>query len=124
MGKTTFVRTRAGLLRASTILGCAVENSAGEPLGKVEDLVIDPLRGMIAYAILSLESFLGPGNRLFAIPLPALYYRSEDGKLVLYADKDTIRRAPGFERDRWPNLNDRLWGEEICAHYGCPPYWE
>lgn len=124
MGKTTFVRTRAGLLRASSILGCGVENAAGESLGRIEDLVLDPLRGTVAYAILSLEGFLGSGSKLFAVPLPALYYRGEDAKFVLYADRDTLNRAPGFDRDHWPNLNDRLWAEEICAHYGCPPYWE
>jgi len=124
MGKTTFVRTRAGLLRVSAVLGCKVESPAGEDLGKIEDLVVDPLRGTLAYAVISFGGFLGVGNKLFAVPLPALYYRAEDAKFILYADKDTLKRAPGFEKDHWPNMNDRLWAEEICAHYGCPPYWE
>ena len=124
MGKTTFVRTRAGLLRASSILGCGVENASGEPLGKIEDLVLDPLRGTVAYAILSFGGPAAVAGKLYAVPLPALYYRGEDSKFVLYADKDTLKRAPGFEKSNWPDLNDRLWAEEICAHYGCPPYWE
>src|SRR5439155_489020 len=85
--------------------GRGLENAAGETLGQIEDLLLDPLRGTVAYAILSLEGFLGTAAKLFAVPLPALYYRGEDAKFVLYADKDTLKRAPGFERDRWPNLN-------------------
>ncbi len=124
MGKTSIVRNRSGMLRSSDILGCKVENAAGEHLGKVEDLVVDPLQGRVAYAILSFGGFLGIGNKLFAVPLPALAYRAADKIFVLHVDKETLKRAPGFDKDQWPNLSDRAWGEEIYSHYGYSPYWE
>jgi PRC-barrel domain protein len=124
MGKTTYLRTRAGLLRASSIIGCGVEDVAGEDLGRIEDLVIDALQGRVAYAILSFGESLGLEDKLFAIPLPALSYRADDRKFILHVDRDTLRRAPGFEKDRWPDMNQRPWADEIYAHYGYPPYWE
>ena len=124
MGKTTIVRTRSGVVRVSQILGGKVENAAGEHLGKIEDLVIDHLQGRVAYAILSFGGFLGVGNKLFAVPLPALSYRPTEDTFVLHVDKETLKHAPGFDKNQWPNMSDRTWGEEIYSHYGYSPYWE
>src|SRR5665648_1006853 len=43
-----------------------VENSAGESLGKVEDLIIDLASGQIVCAVLSVGGTMG--EKLFAIP--------------------------------------------------------
>ena len=55
-------------LSASTIKGDKVINTAGEDLGKIEELMLDLRDGRIAYAVLSFDGFLGLGNKLFAIP--------------------------------------------------------
>lgn len=123
MGKTSIVR-RSGVVRATQLLGCRVENAAGEHLGKLEDLVIDHLQGRVAYAILSFGGFLGLGNKLFAVPLPAMSYRATEQTCILHVDKDTLQRAPGFDVGQWPNMSDRAWGEGIYSHYGYAPYWE
>src|SRR5262249_28001330 len=33
-------------------------------------------------------------------------------------DKETLRRAPSFERDVWPNLSDPAWRRRMHDHYG------
>lgn len=124
MGRTSIVRTRSGVVRASQIVGCRVENAAGEHLGAIEDLVIDHLQGRVAYAVLSFGGILGFGNKLFAVPLPALSYRPTEDTFVLHVDKETLKGAPGFDKDAWPNMSNRAWGEDIYAHYGYSPYWE
>jgi hypothetical protein len=124
MGKTSIVRKRSGVVRVSQIFGGRVESADGEHLGKIEDLAIDHLQGRVAYAILSFSEGLGLGNKLFAAPLPALSYRPTEDTFVLHVDKETLKRAPGFERSQWPDMSDRAWGEEIYAHYGYSPYWE
>ena len=78
----------------------------------------------VAYAILSFGGFLGVGNKFFAVPLPALSYRPTEDTFVLHVDKETLKRAPGFDKNQWPNMSDRTWGEEIYSHYGYSPYWE
>ena len=112
------------VLSSSRICKDHVKNAAGENLGKIEDLVIDHLQGRVAYAILSFGGFLGVGNKLFAVPLPALSYRPTEDTFVLHVDKETLKRAPGFDLNQWPNMSDRAWGEEIYSHYGYSPYWE
>jgi len=56
------------VLSASTISSDRVKNSAGDDLGKIEDVMIDVDSGRIAYAVLSFGSFVKVGNKLFVIP--------------------------------------------------------
>lgn len=124
MGKTTILRIRSGVLRLSKVLGTRVESMVGQPLGRIEDLVLDHFKDRVPFAIVSLEPFLGLSTKLFAVPLPALSLRTPEGPFILHVDPETLRRAPGFDRDQWPDLTDRRWGEEIYSHYGYLSYWE
>jgi sporulation protein YlmC with PRC-barrel domain len=56
------------VLAASTLAGDQVQNTAGENLGKVDEIMIDIPAGKVAYAVLSFGGFLGMGNKLFAVP--------------------------------------------------------
>lgn len=111
-------------LSASTIIGDAVENAAGEHLGKIEELMIDVDDGRIAYAVLSFGGFLGMGDKLFAIPWASLRINTQEHKFVLEADKTTLEAAPGFDKDNWPDMADPSWGSDIHRYYGQQPYWE
>ncbi|HWR25020.1 MAG TPA: PRC-barrel domain-containing protein [Methanosarcina sp.] len=59
-------------LSASTIKGDKVVNTAGEDLGRIEELIVDLENNKIAYAVLSFGGFLGIADKLFAIPMQAL----------------------------------------------------
>lgn len=111
-------------LSASTIIGDAVENSAGEHLGKIEELMIDIEQGRIAYAVLSFGGFLGMADKFFAIPWTSLTVNAAEHKFILEADKTTLEAAPGFDKDNWPDMADPSWGSEIHRYYGQQPYWE
>src|SRR5580704_992330 len=50
------------VLAASTLAGDQVQNTAGENLGKVDEIMIDIPAGKVAYAVLSFGGFLGMGN--------------------------------------------------------------
>src|ERR1700693_59169 len=60
------------VLAASTLAGDQVQNTAGENLGKVDEIMIDIPAGKVAYAVLSFGGFLGMGNKLFAVPWRAI----------------------------------------------------
>ena len=124
MGQTTFLRAQAGIIDSSKLIGCKVENSKAENLGKIESLMLDLQKGRIAYAVLSFGGFLGLGDKLFPVPMEALQFRASDGKCILSVDKETLKNAPGYDRDQLPDANDRTWGNSIFSHYGYPPYWD
>ena len=112
------------VLSASTLKGDKVVNRQGEDLGKIEELMIDLDRGRIAYAVLSFGGFLGMGDKLFAIPWQAFGVDTAEKRLVLNADKELMKKAPGFDKSDWPSMADRAWGTKLYGYYGYKPYWD
>src|SRR4051812_12045670 len=103
---------------ATALLSDRVRNSAGENLGKIEDIVVEPVTGNIEYAVLSFGGILGMGNKLFAIPWSALNISPNREYVLLNIDKATLERAPGFDADHWPNMSDPMWRRSIHDYYG------
>jgi sporulation protein YlmC with PRC-barrel domain len=104
---------QAGLLSGNRLSGCRVENSAGEALGRVEDVIIDEEQGHVAYVLLSLGGFLGIGTKLFVFPWAALHHDRTERKVIVDIDRESLRNAPGFDRYSWPDLSDRTWASRI-----------
>ncbi len=112
------------LLSAHSIIGDPVHNSENENLGKIEELMIDLRTGRVSYAVLSFGGVLGIGDKLFAIPWHALQVLPDEHAFLLEIDKETLRNAPGFDKDNWPNMADSRWSTEIYNYYGQRGYWE
>lgn len=121
MGSTTNLRR---VLSASSLVGDKVVNSAGEDLGKLDELMIDLQTGRIAYAVLSFGGFMGIGNKLFAIPWSRLSVDEVNQRMILDVDRDLLERAPGFDKDNWPDMSDPSFGSQIYSYYGTEPYWD
>jgi sporulation protein YlmC with PRC-barrel domain len=118
------IKTEPRVLAASTLKGDKVVNLQGEDLGKIEELMIDLNRGRVGYAVLSFGGFLGMGDKLFAIPWEALAVDITEKRFVLNVDKELLKRAPGFDKNNWPNMTDPAWGAELYGYYGYKPYWD
>jgi sporulation protein YlmC with PRC-barrel domain len=121
--KTTPKKFRR-VMSASTLTGDKVVNAAGEDLGKIQDIMIDTPTGRIGYAVLSFGGFLGMGDKLFAIPWDRLSLDEANKRFVLNIDKAKLEKAPGFDKDNWPDMADPSWGSRIYSYYGSHPYWE
>lgn len=109
------------ILKGSDLIGRDVHNLQDEDLGKIEDLAIDARDGSVAYAVVSYGGFLGMGDKLFAIPFQAL--RHDKDKCRLNIEKAKLENAPGFDKDKWPDLSDRVFGEKVHEFYGVEPSW-
>lgn len=91
------VGTHAGLplARAGGLKGMRVLNRDGEPLGRVEELMLDVQHGRIAYAVMGCGGFFGLGERYFAIPWAALVMDPDGDCLVV----DVARERFEWRRD-------------------------
>src|ERR1700756_1142532 len=116
--KTDPDRRYRRVLSASTLAGDSVKNSAGEDLGKVDEIMIDIPSGRGAYAVLSFGGFLRMGNKLFAVPWEALALDEDRKCFILDVDKPRLENAPGFDKDNWPDMTDQTWGTQIYQYYG------
>jgi len=110
------------MLRSSTIMGMKVKNEAQKDLGSVSDLVIEIHPGKIRYAALSYGGFLGLGDKLFAVPWKAFEFKHDisqkEFSLVLNMDEARLRKATGFDKNKWPDFADPSITEEIDKYYG------
>jgi len=114
---------KAHELRASKMIGKDVLDQTGRHLGEIEDLLMDPRDpGRIAFVVIEPSGSLDfGGDRLVAIPYPALANRGDD--LVLNMSGDRLSRAPSFDEDHWPSMSDRAWMAEVYRYFGLSPYW-
>jgi sporulation protein YlmC with PRC-barrel domain len=106
---------------ASTLVGDPVRNEAGETLGEIREIMLDVRTGRVAYAVLGFGGFLGMGDKLFAVPWPALRHHEREHAFVLGVSRETLRRAPGFDKDRWPDFADPAWSASVHEHYDVKP---
>ena len=112
------------VLSASSLSGDHVRNSGGEDIGTLKEIMIDLDSGRIAYGVLSVGGLLGMGDKLFAIPWGSFKVDEYNKELILNVDKDTLKNAPGFDKDNWPDFADPSMGAQIYSHYGQRPYWD
>jgi sporulation protein YlmC with PRC-barrel domain len=91
--------------KASSFIGMAVKNTQNEDVGKINDLVFDPQKGRISYAVLSVGGILGVGDKLIAIPITSLKPQPGQKHLVLNMQKSQLEAAPGLAQNNWPDLD-------------------
>jgi sporulation protein YlmC with PRC-barrel domain len=115
--------SRPNVLSASSVTGDNVVNPQGEDLGKIEEIMLDVVDERIAYAVVAFGGFLGIGDKLFAVPWAALKLDAENQRFVLDETKERLESAPGFDKDRWPDMADRSFGNTVYEYYGTPTYW-
>ncbi|RPH48147.1 MAG: PRC-barrel domain containing protein [Planctomycetota bacterium] len=127
VSNTTFLRAKGGIVDSDEIVGCKVENPKGENLGKIESVMLDLGEGRVIYAVLSFGGFLGMGDKLFPVPIDALSFKADEkGKIqrcILDIDKDTLKDAPGYDKDNLPSTADRSYASSVYTYYGYTPWW-
>ena len=81
--------------RASKVIGSSVLNDAGETIGKIDDLLVNP-DGKAPYTVLSIGGFLGMDTHLVVVPYDSL--KLVDNKIVLLGGtKDMLKMLPEFK---------------------------
>lgn len=109
------------LMGADTLIGNDVCNLQNEDIGDIKEIMLDVSSGNIEYAVLSFGSFLGVGEKLFAVPWSALKLDTENKRFLLNIDKERLKNAPGFDKDDWPDLADKTLINDLHAYYGTKP---
>ena len=125
-GKTTsmpHLNDNGRLLTASSIIGDKVVNSNDETIGNIKDIMINTSNGCIEYAVLEFGGLLGFGEKLFSIPFGALKLDFNNQRFVLNVSKEVLEKAPGFNKEHWPNTNSHqfdmvYWGPFMGVNSG------
>ncbi|TWU08516.1 PRC-barrel domain-containing protein [Stieleria varia] len=123
-------KTQGANIRVSQLMGYNIQNSQGESVGEIKDVVINSRTGKVEYAAVTYGGFLGVGNKLFAVPFAAFKVQvdpdeagdddvdSDDYVLVLNVTQQQLEGQQGFDEDNWPNMADRQWAADLDKRYG------
>jgi hypothetical protein len=90
------------------VIGLQITNQKNEDLGRIEDLVIDPMSGRITFAILSFKSGHDIRDKHFAIPWDKLTFDLSAKRALLNIEKALIEKDAGFDPDKWPTLDELI----------------
>jgi sporulation protein YlmC with PRC-barrel domain len=79
-----------------------VYDRSDNKIGDIKDVLVDHSSGRIAAFIVGVGGFLGAGEKDVAEPFEAIKATQKNGKwrLVMNANKDELKNAPGFTYDR------------------------
>lgn len=106
------------VMGAQTLIGNDVFNHKGEDIGEIKEIMLDMQSGKISYAVLSFGGFLGLGEKLFAAPWAALTLDTINKRFVLNVEKERLVKAPGFNKEQWPDVADQSWSKKIHTYSG------
>lgn len=106
------------LMGANTLIGSDVYSQNDEDLGDIKEIMLDISSGKVCYAVLSYGGFLGLGEKLFAVPWQALTLDTKNKRYILNVDSSKLDSAPGFDKNRWPNMSDETWANSVHSYYG------
>ncbi len=95
-----FRSQRATLVEAITLLGSPVRNTVGTDVGKIEQLLIDPDDGQIAYVVVAVEGTLGFRETSIAIPWDAVKVARDKDSVVLTVKREVLEKTPRVEEGK------------------------
>ena len=106
--------SKSFVLSINTLLGYKVRNASGENLGKIEEIVIDD-DGRVLYGV------VWTGRHLTAVPWERLRAQTGTNVFLCNIDKETLKNAPHFNKDKWPDMSAPEWRERISTHFANAP---
>ena len=113
-GKGKFHSTKQSV-RVGEFLGATVVDQAGQTIGKLKDIVLQPNTGKADLAIISL-SLPNQMDKLTAIPWQ-LVRVTEPNRLMLTTDREKLMAATTFESTHWPEF-DATYNQRVYTYYG------
>jgi sporulation protein YlmC with PRC-barrel domain len=87
--------------RSDELVGTAVRNSQNEALGSIEDLVMRPQTGNIAYLVIAEGGIFGIDEKYVPVPWEAFKISPNVKLLVLGTTKSVLGAAPRVSKDQF-----------------------
>lgn len=100
------------------VRGDRVYSSAGDEVGSVDELLVDPQRKEVRFLRLKGGGILGIGERHWLVPVEAVSRVDEDA-VHLRQDRAKLEGAPAYQ----PDLLHRPHYEDVYGYWGYAPYW-
>jgi sporulation protein YlmC with PRC-barrel domain len=111
-------------IRAKKVLGTDVKDTAGNTIGKVEDIMLDKQSSNIMYAVVGFGGFLGMGEKYHPVPWSQLDYDKDDGAYVVSFTKEQLKAAPADSLDALTRDDGLAYRDRAYDYYKVKRYWQ
>lgn len=111
-------------IRASKVIGTNVYNSAGDKIGKVEDVVLDKQSNNIMFAVVGFGGFLGMNEKYHPLPWSTLDYQKGKDGYVVNLSKEQLEAAPADAIDQLTSNDGEDLRDQVYDYYKAPRYWQ
>lgn len=135
-------------VRATKLTGADVQNSSGQTLGTIDEILVNPASGRVDFAVISLSAASGSSGESSSsstaassmagqlVPVPWSLLRSSAGSssssspagaseqqpsFVFTGDSSKLQSAPSFSQNSWPDITQPAWRHSIFSYYGMTP---
>jgi hypothetical protein len=104
--------------------GTEVKGSGGESVGTIDQMMLDPAHGYVAYVLLEREGFLESGARWTALPFQVLKPSATDASYRLSVPLSQVQRIESMPKSDLPTMVSRADLERLYRNYDVTPYWQ
>jgi sporulation protein YlmC with PRC-barrel domain len=94
------VTNNSNSFRSDQLLGTEVRTSQNDALGSIDDLVMNPQNGKIAYLVIASGGIFGIGEKYIPVPWDDFKVTPKANLLVLDTTKSTMDAAPKLTHDQ------------------------
>ncbi|HWC59202.1 MAG TPA: PRC-barrel domain-containing protein [Verrucomicrobiae bacterium] len=116
-------------VRGSQLTGAPVNNSSGQRMAMIQDVIINPASGRIDFALLSLNPSTSEHTPGKLVPVPWSLLKtaaassqyassSEQPTFILNVDQKKLNSAPTVEPSEWGQSE---WQQRVYSYYGVTP---
>ena len=109
------------LAKMQDVLGQSVTTSQGKEVGRIENVILDAATGDALYVVVTSGGVVGLGSTLRTLPWGVVQAAADRQAFQLQIEAETFTRAPHFDPDSWPDMEDRHWVDAIQVYYGRAP---
>jgi|SRR5205814_1017959 len=116
--------TTTTYVQASKIVGMKVNDSSGQEVGVVNDVVLDRNTGCIAYTVLSTGGTgtrAAGGTKTVAVPWTVYTATSDLSVMTVRVERDRVYNAPVFDYARIDEYSRSGYINNIYSYYGVAP---
>src|SRR4029434_4442466 len=95
------------LYKLQDVLGRAVTTPQGEEVGHLENVILDAATRSLLYCVVTLGGVLGVGGTLRTLPWEVVQGAADRQSFQVQMEEEQFQQAPHFEKDSWPDSEDR-----------------
>ena len=95
-----------------------VVGQQGDEVGEISDVVLNLANHRVQAVVLESGGWFGIGGNNYAFPMSDFKRGKQQDQLVLNMSKEQLKNKQGFEKSKWPGMDDQYWTQSGKASAG------